>query len=243
MKRTKAAKRRKFTTPSGATIELRLPGAADACDVAKRYIEKGLLDPAAAELERVLGDDPEDFEAHGLLGTVRLAQDRYPEAIRHLERATRLDPTDAFWQYKLGVAYEWHGDLDRATQHLQAATELRDGFGAAHAELGCVLNTAGNAEEAAAQWETAISLDTEVAEAYGNLGAHYVNLGRVEEAVPLLEKAASIGTPQLAGMAHFALGMAFLSLKRPKDDVHREFKKGAELGNEQAIEILRRVAF
>ena len=78
--------------------------------------------------ERVLADDPRQFEALNLHGFVS-AEHQYglPLAIRRLQSAIALDPGAGGIVDSLGWAYFKAGDLPRATDFLEQADRLEPG--------------------------------------------------------------------------------------------------------------------
>ncbi len=74
--------------------------------------------------DSALALQPELPEALVALGTYLLVSGDNEGAIRELERAERLQPSDAIVQFRLGTARVAHGDWNAAVRHLRAAVTL-----------------------------------------------------------------------------------------------------------------------
>jgi len=111
------------------------------------YWKHGDADHALTELTRQLELDPGHPEANGELGAVLVAEDRFAEAIPHLELAIRSKP-DLWPAYEqLGRAYAAQKDYARAETVLRRGLS-HDHEGSAHYQLGLVLRAEGKTAEA-----------------------------------------------------------------------------------------------
>lgn len=85
----------------------------------------GALDTAEAAIRRALDIDPQQHQAHGILGAVMAIRGRYAEALAALESelatGTRHDPQVHQW---LGITYLWMGRPRQAIQPLETAVWL-----------------------------------------------------------------------------------------------------------------------
>jgi tetratricopeptide (TPR) repeat protein len=87
------------------------------------YFQTGVaahLDRAASVLQRVVGLDPRNAEAHTLLGRAYLEARQADRAIASLETAQRLRPDLVNVEYQLGLAFLDKRDFARARAHLVA---------------------------------------------------------------------------------------------------------------------------
>jgi tetratricopeptide (TPR) repeat protein len=62
--------------------------------LAKALVADGQLAPAQAELDAILETSPRDVQCHRLAGEILLRLGHIDEAVRHLEAAVALDPSD-----------------------------------------------------------------------------------------------------------------------------------------------------
>ena len=86
--------------------------------------EAGRLREAAAQLEDLLKQAPDSFDAHELLGMVYAAQSQGQLATQHLQAAVRLNPTSAAARVNLAANLIRTGDVNGARQHLNKAVAL-----------------------------------------------------------------------------------------------------------------------
>ncbi len=75
-------------------------------------------------LRQALELNPGSAAAHANLGAVVLQQGRVAEAVKHLEDAVRLDPTNLQGLNTLSSAYAASGRFDRAVDLAEAALRL-----------------------------------------------------------------------------------------------------------------------
>jgi tetratricopeptide (TPR) repeat protein len=108
---------------------------------AERAINEGQPARARVVAQQVLRADPNDAAALYWLGRAAFHEDRFDEAIEHLERATQLDDRNSAY-------FEWYGNA--LGREAQQANKLRQAF---------------LARRMRPAWERAIELDP------GNLGA------------------------------------------------------------------------
>lgn len=94
------------------------------------------------------GEEP---HALGGLGTIALERGNHQEAVRHLQRATALEPGDPYLQYLLGRALAVAGTLAFAEQALRNALALDPALHAARWSLISMLLNAARADDAEAE--------------------------------------------------------------------------------------------
>jgi tetratricopeptide (TPR) repeat protein len=86
--------------------------------------ESGHFAEAAAKLEELVRQLPENFEIQELLGLVYSAQSQDASANAHLEKAARLNPRSAPARTNLAANLVRLGKLDRAGEQFKRAAEL-----------------------------------------------------------------------------------------------------------------------
>ena len=117
-------------------LELDPKASVAANNLAWIYAENGgNLDVALQLAKTALSALPDSGEATDTLGWVYLKKEIYGLSITTLRRAVQVAPTNATFQYHLGLAYARSGDKDRAKSTLQTALRLKSDFdGAADAK-------------------------------------------------------------------------------------------------------------
>jgi len=82
------------------------------------------LHSAAAELDSVLRQKPDNAEAQSGLGFVYFLQRRYDQALLHYQEAARLRPEDADVQTYMGTLLAMRGDLPGAIKAFEESLKL-----------------------------------------------------------------------------------------------------------------------
>jgi type IV pilus assembly protein PilF len=120
--------------------------------------------------------DQERAEYHQRIGTALLQQGHYPDALRELLQAEKLDPRSAAIQNNLGLIYFLRERPDLSAVHLAKAVNMAPGFSEARNNYGRVLIEIGQYDEAIVQLNKVLEDLTysEPAKAHVNLGlAHF----------------------------------------------------------------------
>jgi tetratricopeptide (TPR) repeat protein len=102
--------------------------------------QRGRQDEATAAYEAAVRLNPDQGSARIALGGVYLAQQRYEDAERVLEPATRLmeESVVAAASLNIAVAHQGRGDLPRAEAALQRTLQLRPKWSAAQRQLAAL---------------------------------------------------------------------------------------------------------
>jgi adenylate cyclase len=121
----------------GASFERALEAAQKAVDLAPELAEAHAakaealgrgpskdVDAGQAEIALALKLDPNCFEAHLYAGYLNIAQQRYPEAVRHLEAAIALDPAAYRPPGMIVQAYVGVGDKQKAKAAARRLVEI-----------------------------------------------------------------------------------------------------------------------
>jgi tetratricopeptide (TPR) repeat protein len=96
-----------------------------------------------AALRAAAASRPDSFTANYCLGILDLRASRDSEAVKHLEAAYRLQPSNAVNEYALAKAYETAGDTSQAREHLRHL-RVRAGTGDLHRVAGQVDESLGD---------------------------------------------------------------------------------------------------
>jgi tetratricopeptide (TPR) repeat protein len=134
------------------------------------------------------------------------------EAIRHWQRALRLNPDYAEAHDNLGCALSQMGRVQDAIKEFEAALRIRPDYADAHFNLGVALAKTGKIEEAIAHYEQVLRINPDDAQAHNNLGVALAKTGRNEEAIAHYEQALRI-KPDYA-QVHYNLGVSLVQLGR-----------------------------
>jgi predicted O-linked N-acetylglucosamine transferase (SPINDLY family) len=136
-------------------------------------------------------------------------------AVKHLEKAVRLDPQFAQAHNNLGIIQRLRGLKEQAARAFRAAVAAKPDYVRAWNNLGSTLLHMEQGAEAAECFRRAIALDPAYAHAYVNLGLYELATGRFADAEATLRRAVEL-EPRMAE-AHLGLGRLyreFLDLDR-----------------------------
>ena len=147
------------------------------------------LDRAEAILRRMVGNDPRDAEALGLLGLTLCHQGRFDQAEFNMKRAITLAPN----QVSLHINYAnllWSlRRLEDAVSHYRTALSLRPEAIEGHMGLAAVLAARCDYDGAIEHGLTAVRLGAADAGARMNLASAYSGAGFIEESLRVAEEA------------------------------------------------------
>ena len=200
--------------------------------VAAERIQDGSLAEAVELLDEVVQENPDDPDAHLLLGSALSLIPRRERAIESLLRALELRPEHAQSYATAGMALARLGERDVAASVFQRAISLNPALGDAHLNLALILAGREDYEGAVRHMAEALELETEVS-ARAHLrflnGKLLVELGRVEDAVGEYERSLELDSG--SGEVYLALGMAHKTLLR-EDDAFPAFRRAVELASQ-----------
>lgn len=164
----------------------------------------------SAELERALNLDADDPVVRGLRGLYWKRQDRYAEALKEYQQASRLEPGNPAWQVSMAEAYTRMGDLISALAAHQKATELAPEAADYWRLLSlfCSDNGVQVSEIGLPAARKAVDLAPNDARALDALGWAFANAGYLYNAELNLLKAIQLA-PDLA-IAHVHLAQTYL---------------------------------
>lgn len=154
-------------------------------------------DPAAF-WTYVLARDPQSSIAETALGTLFVHNQRYAEAIEHLEHATALDPSYAEGHDNLGIALSNVGRVDEGIAQFRTAIALSPRNHESHNNLGIALARQGKLQEAIAEYRAALAIKPDYADAQTNWGNASLRLGAIEDAIAHYREATRL-RPDLPG--------------------------------------------
>ncbi|HEX8918694.1 MAG TPA: tetratricopeptide repeat protein, partial [Chloroflexota bacterium] len=191
----------------------------------RAYAKKGDTENALKNYDRVL-DLNKDNPMAGLdrnveavyyeVGQIYYGQGKYAEATDALQKALKIDGTDADALYSLGVVYQKQNDNANAVKQFEEALRFDPMFGSAYEGLAVSYSAIGNApeaayaaamvlyskgkySEAASQLEGVVQKNPDLMRAYFGLGLAYDKVGKPEQAVEALKKYVQANPDDIAG--------------------------------------------
>lgn len=175
-----------YTIIPGAHFRERATGTSVAMFSAKLITEKYAPAVAIAELARIDGLLPEKYYVQFYLGTCHLALGHPDAALKYLEAAINLEPTDqdipSIYSY-MGICLKDMGKYRKALAVLEKGeaydrerTDIYNLMGFCHFMLG-------DNERAIERFKRVIQLDPSSAIDYANIASNYRDMGNTERAI------------------------------------------------------------
>ena len=147
----------------------------------------GQFAESAAQLEELLPNVPNSFEAHELLGLDYAAQSLDAKAIEHLQAAVRLKPDSAAARTNLAVSLSHSGKSELAGLQLRKALELEPGNFDANHNLGEFYIRSGKIAAACPLLEKAQRIHPTAYDNGYDLALAYLVTGRLSQARQLVQ--------------------------------------------------------
>jgi tetratricopeptide (TPR) repeat protein len=144
--------------------------------------EAGRPAEAAAQLEKLMPQVPNSFEAHELLGMVYSSLGQGPKAVEQLKTAVRLKPDSAPARTNLAASLSRAGDLQAAGVQFRKALELEPGDYSANHNLAEFYVQAGRIEDALPLLKKAQEVKPDAYDNGYDLVLAEFSLGRLSEA-------------------------------------------------------------
>jgi tetratricopeptide (TPR) repeat protein len=183
----------------------------------KNFCKQGKQSEAQAELQKAIGLNPNNAEAHDYMGVSLACNGKDKEAISYYEKAIELDRNYA-------RAYDhWGSALFNLNQYGEAINKYKEAgnrnpnYAKAYFNWAHVLEKLQKPRKAIALYKKAIKVNRNYAKAYNNWGIILSKLKRYEEAISKYQKAIQIKS-RYAG-AYFNLGLALFYVKRYEEAI------------------------
>jgi protein O-GlcNAc transferase len=202
------------------------------------------LQMAEVQFEKVVRLVPQIEEGHSALGAVLMRLGKLPEAIKELEKAHELKPSDSSVQINLALAYEQTGASKKAIvlfksvedvmQHTPgsdsaSASALPSYVLAAYARS---LAAAGQLAAATAKMKAAVAESPQIPDLHDALGSLYAQQSNWPSAVSEFQKVIQLNPK--AAAAHLHLGAALLAQQQPSSAI-QELTLAAQMLPENAL--------
>jgi protein O-GlcNAc transferase len=167
----------------------------------------GRLDEARAVYAAVLADDPDNAEAHHLMGVLLLQSSAPADAVGHLDRAVALDGGVAKYHGNRAAALGALGRRDEAVAALERAVALDPADNLHRENLARAFTEAGRSEEAVAAWDAAIAADPGNADAQSQKAHLLYAAGDLSGAIPHYRKAAELAPHDSERHSHLCVAL------------------------------------
>jgi len=174
--------------------------------------EQGKVDKAERLYAGILASQPRCFEALHRLGVIHFRAARHAEALRCLERAVGVQPTDVVAVTNLARLQAKLHLREDALANFERAVALKPDFAEAHFSRVEILRELGRSDEARASFARASSLRPNHPGTLLMLGVTLWELGRLPEALAAYDRALAL-EPNFV-VAHSNRSNALADLKR-----------------------------
>ncbi|HKE23932.1 MAG TPA: sulfatase-like hydrolase/transferase [Bryobacteraceae bacterium] len=187
---------------------------------------RGQVEPAAAELERILAIDPALVSAQIEAGLAYQRLGDNERAKRHFQAALSVNPENALAYYDLSVSLSHLGKFMDAVEALNAAVGLQPWYSQAYTARGLAEARLGKLQDSVASFDRAIAIDANDFDAWLNRGNVEGAMGDLIRARRDLEKAVSLEPRD--GSAREALGTVAFHAGDPGEAL-REYLEAIKL--------------
>ena len=205
---------------------------------AKSRLEKGNLSEAKTAIENALEVNPENAQAHNLLGVIAYQMEDFDLAIQEFKKAVNLDPSNLNAQLNLA-------NQEMELENWQEAKKILDFLlinGQINPEIylkkGIALAGLGKVEEAVQDFSMVIELDSSNYDAHYNRGNIYFQKESFSIAIKDFEACIKIGDN--TGKAFYALGLSYFRINEIEKSC-LALKEAKELGYSDANEVIDQV--
>lgn len=165
-------------------------------------------------LRQLLTANPNNYDAHNLLGIVLDQAGRRTEAQREYESAIRLNPKGVSALVNLGVLFARTNRSEQAIQTFNAVIQMAPDHPEATVNLGLEYSLRGDHALAVPLLQRAIGLGRDTYQVRYRLGIALYSLRRLDEAVTAFESAAAL-SPTVAEPAYY---LGLISSARGKSE-------------------------
>ena len=208
-------------------------------------LDEGELDAAEAAFTTVLESRPNDGDALGGLGILRLRQERFAEARGLLERASRAGAAGR-WKQALDSATYWslveqataerdRGDSAAAQRLLEQAIRLNPTEVTAESDLADLLVASGQYDAAEAAYRRVLARQADNPDAVRGLVGVLAQNNKAAEALALVEKLSPSQQEKVGALGRLraaqALGLARAATERGDTDAARSALEDALLND------------
>jgi arylsulfatase A-like enzyme/Tfp pilus assembly protein PilF len=176
------------------------PSNAETAAVLANYLnESGRSAEVVQLLEPFARSEMPDLDILMALGAAQAKTGHTAEGLATLERARRLDPSNAMALVNVATVHLMTRDYDKARAAFEGALVLEPRLARAHNSLGVIEAETGHLPLAVEHWKKAVELNPGDLEALYNLGTALAKLGLSAEARPYLLRFAGEAPPAVYG--------------------------------------------
>ncbi|MEW6314712.1 MAG: tetratricopeptide repeat protein [Pseudomonadota bacterium] len=158
----------------------------------------GELGAAEALYREVLQAEPGNAGVLHLLGLVYYQSGRHEDALRHINAAIALHPTEALFHFNLGKIQSELGTTDDAAARYREAIKLQPNYAEAHINLGNLLKQQNKFAEAEHHYRQALMVNNTSAKTWLSLAQVVHAQNRLDEALHYYKNVLQIAPDHIA---------------------------------------------
>ena len=221
-------------------VRLKADDASDTWNLVAKCWSTGDIERAAEQMKRYMKFDPDNAEAHNIIGLDYYCKRLYNAALREFRMAAKLNPDEKQYSYNEALTLIRLDRYDEADQAFERATDLQEGgyLRQVYAELisvnrarklyndGCDAMENLDSTQAMDLFKAALKLRPDMVEAHVNLGVLYRMQGDGLSQMKHSQEAVRL-KPDMPD-AHYNLGLAYSDAKMHSQAI-AEFKQAIEL--------------
>ncbi len=147
----------------------------------------GRLAEAQQGYQNVLAQEPENADAHHLLGQLLAGANRATEAVHHLEKAVELSPNEALYLRSLGLALRRQNRFREAAETFMRADRAKPNDPVIKTNLADTFSAAGLYQQAVPLYREALALQADSPAIRRNLAQCFSLMGQYDDAVKEFE--------------------------------------------------------
>ena len=183
-------------------------------------MQQGELEKARVDFARVVKLAPQIEPGHAALGSALLALDQFDAAIKELDTAHRMAPTDLAVDLNLGRAQVAIGKNEAAIASFRENLNARQPLALSpeeHLAYATALAATGQVQAGIEVLATAVEQNPDSAPLHDGLGTLLAQSGKIDAALPHFEHAVTTDPSLIKAQLH--LSAALLVLGRPNDAI------------------------
>ena len=142
--------------------------------------------------QKILKNNPNNFQAIFLLGSLFFQIKNYNEAVKMLAKALSMQPKNISVYQNLGATLVEIDEFQKAIEVLTKASKIKPDHEGILYNLGNAYKGMGEYDKAAECYEATTKINSKNTKALNNLGNVFKQLGKSEEAIKVFKKALSL---------------------------------------------------
>jgi tetratricopeptide (TPR) repeat protein len=171
--------------------------AEECCNLGKALFATEKYTEALIFLRQTLELQPNNYDAHYLLGQILASEKQWGEAIARYQQASKIQPQRWEAYYLLAEIWQEIGKFEEAEKSYRQAIAVKKDISWCYNGLGNVLLKLERWEEAAIAYRQSIALKADFPWAHYNLGEAFATIERIDEAIAAYRQAIRL-QPNLA---------------------------------------------